>query len=311
MGLKAPLAFTRGHAMTPYGRHFLILIYGLLIMGTNPIPSSAAQKVFVSIQPQKYFVEQIGQEYVQVHVMVAPGASPATYEPKPRQMTALSQAGLYFAIGVPFEKIWLAKLASANPAMRIVPTDQGIIKRPMSDIGQLFNNDNNGHHDQHGRLDPHIWLAPSLVKLQARHIFTALCQSDPMHTSTYEANYNRFIKMLDQLDFELRDIFKDHQGLAFMVFHPSWGYFAQAYGLKQISVEMEGKEPKPAQMQALIQFAQAHAIRIIFVQPQFSRRSAIAIAEAIGGEVVIADPLAYDWPGNLRRQALQIKAALK
>ncbi len=96
-----------------------------------------------------------------------------------------------------------------------------------------------------------------------------------------------------------------------MVFHPSWGYFAQAYGLKQLSVEMEGKDPKPAQMQALIQFAQAHAIRIIFVQPQFSSRSANAIAKAINGELVIADPLAYNWPGNLHRQALQIKAALR
>jgi len=297
--------------MTPYGRYFLFLIYGLLILGTTPTPSPGGQQVFVSIQPQKYFVEQIGKEHVDVHVMLAPGASPATYEPKPRQMTALSRTGLYFAIGVPFEKVWLAKFASANPAMRIVPTDQGITKRRMSDVNHFFNNNSNGHHDQHGRLDPHIWLAPPLVKIQARHILAALCQSDPVHISAYEANYNSFIKMLDQLDFELRTLFKNHQGLAFMVFHPSWGYFAQAYGLKQISVEVEGKDPKPAQLQALIQFAQAQAIRIIFVQPQFSRRSAIAIAEAIDGELVIADPLAYDWPGNLRRQALQIKAALK
>lgn len=295
--------------MRPSVSTFLAFVWMGLIVGTGSSYAAAGQQVFVSILPQKYFVEQIGQSHVEVHVMVAPGASPATYEPKPRQMIALSQAGLYFAIGVPFEKVWLAKIAAANPAMRIVLTDQGIVKRPMPDVDHLLGEDDESHH--HGQPDPHIWLAPPLVKIQARHILTALCQIDPKHTSAYQANYDKFIQMLDQLDFELRNLFKNHQGLAFMVFHPSWGYFAQAYGLKQLSVEMEGKDPKPAQMQALIQFAQAHAIRIIFVQPQFSSRSANAIAKAINGELVIADPLAYNWSGNLHRQALQIKAALR
>ena len=197
-------------------------------------------------------------------------------------------------------------MAAAAAVKAAHPKDD---QRPAWGVDHLLGEDDESHH--HGQPDPHIWLAPPLVKIQARHILTALCQIDPKHTSAYQANYDKFIQMLDQLDFELRNLFKNHQGLAFMVFHPSWGYFAQAYGLKQLSVEMEGKDPKPAQMQALIQFAQAHAIRIIFVQPQFSSRSANAIAKAINGELVIADPLAYNWSGNLHRQALQIKAALR
>lgn len=295
--------------MTPYVSYFLSLICAILIFGTQPTFATAGHQVFVSIQPQKYFVEQIGQGRVQVHVMVAPGASPATYEPKPHQMIALSQAVLYFAIGVPFEKVWLAKISAANPGMRIVPTDRDIAKHPMPDFDHLFGGDSASHHQ--GQPDPHIWLSPPLVKIQARHVLTALCQFDPEHTPVYEANYKKFIQMLDQLDAELREVFKDHQDLAFMVFHPSWGYFAQTYGLKQLPVEMEGKQPKPAQMRELIKYARAHAVKIIFVQPQFSTRSAQAIAEAINGQLVIADPLAYDWPGNLRQQALQIKAALR
>jgi zinc transport system substrate-binding protein len=289
----------------------LILISLGLGPGSDCFSASAKVQACVSILPQKYFVEQIGRDHVQVRVMVAPGASPATYEPKPQQMTALSHTAVYFAIGVPFEKAWLAKIAAANPALRIVHTDQGIAKIPMQSPALALPASDHDLHGHAGMLDPHIWLAPPLVKLQARHILNALCQIDPQQTPVYSANYKAFIQSLDQLHSELHNLFASHQGLAFMVFHPSWGYFAQTYGLVQIPVEMEGKDPKPSQLVELIKFARHRKIDIIFVQPQFSSRSASAVAEAINGHLVIADPLAYDWAANLRRQALEIKVALR
>jgi zinc transport system substrate-binding protein len=299
----------------------VILIF-IFIFSLLPNKSSAAGKipVFVSIVPQKYFVQQIGKEFVDVQVMVQPGASPATYEPKPKQMVALTKAKLYFAIGVPFENVWLARIAAANPQMKVIHTDHGIEKRAMTA---------HRHHEEAGALqaarppqaahnhaapsglDPHIWLAPPLVKIQLQAIVDALVRIDPEHRGFYEANLHAFSARIDQLDTALKNTFAGKQGLEFMVFHPSWGYFAQAYGLKQVPIELEGKIPKPAQLEALIAHAKEHGVRVIFAQPQFATKSAQVVAREIGGQVVFADPLAEDWMANLNQVAAKFKAALK
>lgn len=239
--------------------------------------------------------------------MVPPGADPHTYEPKPRQMVAIATARLYFAIGIEFEAAKLAKIVSTNPQIRVVHTEKGIEKIPLNGgVHQA-----GGDHLRHGGLDPHIWLSPPLVMIQARTILEALREADPKNRSAYEANYTAFIDRLVELDTELKTIFAGRQGLHFMVFHPSWGYFARTYNLVQVPVEIEGKTPKPAQLEELIEVARRYGIRIVFVQPQFSAKSAELIAREIGGAVAFVDPLAENWAENLREVAGKFKAALK
>jgi len=308
-----------------------LLIIGVLLGFVSTATAADRLPVFVSIVPQKYFVQQIGKDLVDVQVMVQPGASPATYEPKPRQMAALSKAKIYFSIGVPFEKAWLNKIAAANPKMTVVHTDEGIEKIAMAEHHHHEDHagkDRGGHHheqgeetshhdnnekDHHGHagLDPHIWLSPPLVRIQARTITTALQTADPAHRDVYDANFRNFVGRIDQLDNDLRNTFFGKHGMSFMVFHPAWGYFAHAYGIKQMPIEVEGKDPKPAQLQALIEHAREYNIHVIFVQPQFSTKSAGLIAREIGGQVVAANPLAEDWMANLRQVADKFKAALK
>jgi zinc transport system substrate-binding protein len=295
------------------------ILTGIFLVSVNLIliwfgQAGAAEKVtvFVSIPPQKYFLQQIGGQRVDVQVMVPAGVSPATYEPRPRQMAAISKAQVYFAIGVPFERTWLGKISAANPAMLVVHTDQGIPKIPMTihpiDSERHRQKD---HQDHHGELDPHIWLSPTLVMAQARTILKALVEIDPNHSAEYETGTRDFISKLAALDAELKNTFAGKQGLQFMVFHPSWGYFAQSYGLQQVPVEIEGKDPKPAQLKGLIEHAKRKHIKIIFVQPQFSTRSAELVAKEIGGQVVFADPLAPNWLGNIRQVAQKFRAALR
>lgn len=286
----------------------LVLLLALMIV-TVPFgtPPAAAGKlnVFVSIVPQKYFVEQIGRGLVNVSVMVPPGANPATYEPAPTQMTALSKTGIYFAIGVPFEKAWLPRFSGINPKMRIVTTENGIAEKPID------RNMKNAAHF-HQIPDPHIWLSPPLVMLQARNILTALIAMDPKHSDTYTANYKKFIMDLVDLDTKLQHMFPPgEKHRSFMVFHPAWGYFADAYSLKQVPIEVEGKAPKAAQLQKLISYARERKLRLVLVEPQFSTRDAKVIASAIGGHIATADPLAYDWPENLLKVAATIKSALR
>jgi len=289
-----------------------------LLMGAVSCPAVSAEplKVFVSIQPQKYFVTQIAKELADVQVMVKPGASPATYEPKPQQMAGLSAAQLYFSIGVPFENAWLKKIAAANPKMKIIPTDQGITKIPMVEHDIHDDHDSGHHHESdhhrgHDGLDPHIWLSPRLVEIQAGIMLEALSAQDPENQERYLTNYQKFIQRIQDLDRELTRLFKPHQQMRFMVFHPSWGYFAQTYGLEQMAIEIEGKDPKPSQLKELIQQAREHRIRVIFVQPQFSTRNAQIVAKEINGQLVYADPLALDWFENMQRVAGHFKEALR
>ena len=301
-------------------RQFLKIVLYIIISVGFLKPALAAERlpVFVSIVPQKFFVQQIGKDLVDVKVMVQPGASPATYEPKPRQMAALTKSKAYFAIGVPFENAWLPRITVANPALRVVHTDSGITRIRMAahyhheDVPEPHAADvQNENRRGHAGLDPHIWLSPPLVKIQARAIQVGLQKIDPVNKDVYAANFKQFSAEIDQLDAELWKIFAGKQGLHFMVFHPSWGYFASAYALKQVPIEIEGKNPKPAQLKKLIEHARENRIKVVFVQPQFSTRSAALLAREIGGQVAFADPLAEDWMANLRNVAGKFKMALK
>jgi len=289
--------------------------------------------VFVSIAPQKYFVQQIAKDLVDVKVMVLPGADPHMYEPKPKQMVAISKAKLYFAIGIEFEKANLGKIVSTNSQIKVIYTDRGIKKTPTAAYHQhdekgehhkkaeLSEEGDHRHekedstheddHHDHGGLDPHIWLSPPLVKIQAHAIMTALREIDPSHRALYESNFQQFVSQINKLNTELKAIFADKQGLQFMSFHPSWGYFAQAYGLRQVPVQVEGKNPKPAQLKELIEHAREKNIKMIFVQPQFSSKSAKLVAKEIDGEVAFVDPLAENWSANLYEVANKFKVALK
>jgi zinc transport system substrate-binding protein len=283
-----------------------IICIVVLTLWVSPVEASAT-RVFVSIPPQKYFVQKIGGDLVSVAVLVPAGADPHTYEPKPKQMAELSKCAVYFAVGIDFEKAWLPRIAGTNPKMRIVHTDDGIKKIIMTD----HHHDKMGHHHHGGTQDPHVWLSPALVKIQAEHIFHALIDIDPDNWMRYKNNYTAFLEEIDILDAELKNLFAGRKGDRFMVFHPSWGYFAKKYDLEQVPIEIEGKAPKPAQLTTLIRYAREHGIRVVFVQPQFSAKSAEMISHEIGGHVVHVDPMAENWAGNLSEVARKFVTAVR
>lgn len=268
------------------------------VPATTPAAATEAPlQVMVSILPQKYFVERVGGDRVKVAVMVEPGASPATYEPKPEQLTALSQAKAYFSIGVPFEQSWLERIQAANPEMLLVDTAAGIERMPMGASGE--------------NRDPHIWLSPTLVKTQAQTIADALAQLDPAYATAYQSRLDSFSADIDGLDATIRQTLDGVSQRKFMVFHPAWGYFARDYGLEQIPIEIGGQEPSAAELAALIERATAEQITVIFAQPEFSTRDAETIASQIGGEVILIDPLNPDWLGNMQTVAATFARVMK
>ena len=277
-----------------------------MFCGLYPQASLADEKlhVTVSILPQRYFVKKIGGNLVAVSVMVLPGFSPATYEPKPAQLKDLHASGIYFAIGVPFEKTWLERFKGVNPEMAIVYTDRGIKKRHMMAHHHGLREDVHGQEEKNAKKgdypDPHIWLSPPLVKLQAIVIAESLIRTDPSNRAVYENNLSLFLDELDRLDRKIKEILETvGKQNAFLVFHPTWGYFADHYGLTQIPMEAEGKEPGAAYLVEVIRYARNKGVGAVFVQPQFSTKTARVVARETGARVVIADPLAEDWEKNL------------
>jgi zinc transport system substrate-binding protein len=279
---------------------------GVALLGaaTAGLAGGAKPTVFVSILPQVEFVERVAGGRVRVEVMVQPGDNPHIFEPSPRQMAALAGAAAYFRIGVNFENALLPKLASTIKDLRVVDTRNGIQLRRMQGCGDP------AHADDHDGDDPHIWTSPRLVKVQARTIADALVQLDPGGTADYERNYQAYAGELDALDARLAAVLAPAKGRTFMVYHPAWGYFADAYGLRQVAVEIEGKEPSARQLVRIIETARREGVKVIFVQPQFSRTGAEAVAEAIGGTVVPLDPLARNHLANLDQVAAAVSRTL-
>ena len=273
--------------------------------------------MFVSVLPIRTVVERIGGELVDVRVMVQPGYDPVTYDATPQQITALAEADLYVRVGVPFENAWMQRIRSANPAMPILDARSGIAPREPRlhrDDHRQGGESDAPHHDEHHHghdSDPHIWTDPRLVMHFAGAIRDQLAQLAPAQHAVFTRNHATFVDELQRLDEDIRALLKPLKNRRFLVFHPAWGYFADAYGLTQVSIEHNGKQPGAKALANLIDQAKRERIRVVFVQPQFDRRQAQQVAQAIGGRVIAADPLAPDYVDNMRRVARQFAEALQ
>jgi zinc transport system substrate-binding protein len=253
--------------------------------------------ITVSILPQKYFVERIVGDQFTINVMIPPGASPVTYEPSPKQMKDLVNSKVYIRIGhIEFEKSWMKKLKSINPEMDIIDQSKvATLIEPEDDHGHDHHHE--GHH--HHGVDPHIWTSPKEVKKQIEVIYQYFINQYPEKKSDFTANYNSFVKEVDSLDHYVSKTLEPFRNKKFLIFHPALSYIARDYGLEQISIEIDGKEPTPANIQEIIQVATIEKINVVFVQKQFSVNNAEVIAKEIGGNVVQIDPLDYNWSESI------------
>ncbi len=270
-------------------------------------PATDRLQVFAGIPPVAYLVERIGGPRVEVHVLLQPGQNPHVFQISPRQVVAMDKASLFFKISMPFENTLVEKLEARQGRIRVIDASRAIAKRIMEDECGETGGD---HEHEVGEPDPHVWLCPANLKIMAATIADALVEAAPADAARFRANRAVLDAELDALDGRLRRVLRPFQGQTFYVFHPAFGYFADAYGLKQKSVETEGKSPTPRQLRALVHQARAEGVKIIFLQPQFSRRSAQTIADAIGGAVAPIDSLTPNVVENLDEMAAKIGRSL-
>ena len=263
---------------------------------------AVAQGVYVSIPPQAFLVEWLAGNLVHVDVMLPPGASPATYEPTPKQMVALDRSQIYLQIGAPFEAPVLAKVADLMPDLRVVDCRAGVT---LETLGAT------GHSHDAGVLDPHIWLDPQRMKLIAATTAKALQTLLPDEAPEIEDRLAALHKAIDDTDHRVADVLAPYTGNTMVVFHPAYGYFARRYGLIQMAVEVDGKTPSARRLASVVNELSDQPVRALFVQPQFSRSAAERVANALDCDLVELDPVAGDYLTNLEIMADRIAGALQ
>ena len=301
-------------------RGILIMIFGLMVVaGAQAAGSPAVPTVAVSIIPQAEFVARIAGTRVKVLTLVPPGADPHSYEPTPRQMAELSGAAIWFSIGVEFENAILPKVKALYPRLSVVNTAKDVVYRSLETHADLTAPAASSssqpaltasqHADEGGGPDPHVWLGLAAVKVQLASIRDALSALILADAAVFKANHDAYLKEIEAVFAGLAKQLAPLKGDEVFVYHPSFGYFLDNFGLKQVAVEVGGKEPTQKTIALLIEKARKAGAKIIFVQKQFSVTAARTVAQAIGGSVVEIDPLAPDWLENIKVMGAALQRA--
>lgn len=258
--------------------------------------------ISVTIEPQRYFAEKIAGDLFHINCVTPAGQSPETYDPTPQQMVQISQSQAYFRIGeIGFEQAWMKNLQSQNPDMVVFDLSEGM---------ELIKNEEEAHeegeahpHHHHGSVDPHIWTSISGARVIAQNTYQAFIKLDPENQEVYRAGYQRLIEEIDSTEAEMKQLLQPLAGTAFIIYHPALTYFAREFGLKQLCIELDGKEPSPAQLKQLLETATQSGAKVVFVQQEFDRKNAELIAKETGCRLVTINPLSYNWHDEMIRLA--------
>ncbi len=282
----------------------------LLIACKSGTLTSDKLVVSVTILPQKYFIERIAGDLVEVNVLIPPGANPATYEPSISQLSYLGQSPLYMRIGyVGFELSWMKKISAANPQMKIVDLSTGI--EPINEEAQNKEEEPGqlpGHFP--GGIDPHIWMSARNSKIIAENIYKELRDLMPEEDESLNARFNKLQIDLDSMHDSISVLLSGKKDRSFMIYHPALSYFARDFHMEQYPLELGGKEPSPAHMKWMIDLGIQKKIHTIFLQKQFDQKNAEILAREINAEIVFFNPLDSDWAGQMFHIANQLSSSL-
>ena len=269
--------------MRNYTHYFLVLVGLLLLVACGGKRQRAERMISVTIEPQRYFAERIAGEHFAIHCVVPAGQSPETYDPTPQQMVQIGQSEAYLRIGsIGFELAWMNAIADNNPQLQIFDLSEGmhLLQGEEAEEEEHAHAHAHGaeaeeghHHHHHGGMDPHIWSSISGARVVAQNTLKALQTLDPANADTYTANYQQVVALIDSTEAVVNTLLKPLAHHSFIIYHPALTYLAAEYDMQQLCIEMDGKEPSPAQLKALMETAQAHHTKVVFVQQEFDRNN--------------------------------------
>jgi len=285
-------------------KNYLYLSLILLFALSCNIVNENRPTITVSIEPQRYFVEQIVGDKFRVNTIVPAGTSPETYDPTPSQMIELGKSTLYFKVGyLGFENAWGKNLEENNVDVDVINCSNNInlIEGENHSIEIGENDEHEGHN--HQGVDPHIWSSPKSALIMAENMLNALIVADEENQKQYRENFKKLETKIKDIDQKIRELLENAPVKSFIIYHPALGYLARDYNLTQYSIEFEGKNPSPQQLKVMIDFAREQGIRTIFVQKGFDIKNAESLAKEVGASIHSIDPLSYDWSDELIKVA--------
>lgn len=258
--------------------------------------------VSVTIEPQRYFAEKIAGDKFKINCVVPAGQSPETYDPTPQQMVQVGKSQGYLRIGsIGFEQAWMDNIRNNNPGLKVFNLSEGIdlLRSPEEEHhheGEAHHPESGHNHHHHpGGVDPHTWSSISGAKVIAKNTLDAFVSLDPENKEYYQANYEQLTKEIGETEKTVSGLLRSLDNKTFIIYHPALTYLADEYGLTQLCIEMDGKEPSPAQLKELVEAAREHNAKVVFIQREFDQKNAELIAKETGCHLVPINPLDYDW----------------
>ena len=280
------------------------IFFLLLLLGCNEA-SEEGRIISVTIEPQRYFAEQIGGDKFTIHTVVAAGQSPETYDPSPRQMAKIGKSEAYLQIGhIGFEQAWMNNIRENNKGLQVFDLSKGF---KLIETEEECDHDHEGHeghaHHHHGGVDPHIWSCIEGARHVAAKTMEAFCELDPENRDFYFANFEKVMARIDSTDKAVLDLISPLSDRTFIIYHPALTYFAKEFNLTQLCIEMDGKEPSPALLKQLVRTAVENKAKVVFIQEEFDKKNAELIAKETGCRLVTINPLSYNWNEEMIRIA--------
>jgi zinc transport system substrate-binding protein len=266
-----------------------IFLFGISIAFLFSCSNKVKQEniITVTIEPQRYFAEQLADTLFHIECMVPAGTSPETYDPVPVQMANLARSKAYFCIGhIGFEEVWIDKLRQNHPQIPFFDNSLGI---------SLIASEHSHNHSQESGVDPHTWSSPKEARLIVQNMYKSLVEIDLANKDLYAGNLQRLLGQIDSIDEKVTQLLHNSSQKTFIIYHPALSYFARDYGLTQYCIEIDGKEPSPEQLKALIETAKEKGIKTVFIQQEFDRKNAELIAKETSSRLISINPLSYDW----------------
>lgn len=289
----------------------IITFLSILLLTACVSKQTEGNIVTVTIEPQRYFAEKIAGDKFKINCVVPAGQSPETYDPTPQQMIQVGKSMAYLRIGpIGFEQAWMDKIRENNPKLEVFDTSEGMnLLTDTEEDSHDHNHDGHDHsahagedghhHHHHGGVDPHIWSSITGAKVVAWNTLNAFIALDPDNTEYFWKNYNELVDEIDKTEGEIKQLLDPLTDRTFIIYHPALTYFANEFNLTQLCIEMDGKEPSPAQLKMLVETARDNNARVVFIQQEFDQKNAELIAKETGCKLTVINPLAYHWPKEM------------
>ncbi len=276
----------------------IFIIVACLLAGCTQTPKHPPQKplLLVSIAPYRFFAEQIAGDEFDVQSIVPPDVNPHSYEPTGHQVAQMGNAAMWLRIGEPFEPKILPILRQHTPDLVVCDLREGIDL-----IEETHCMGCKGCSMDH--LDRHVWLSPKLAIKQAQLIEKTLSHRFPEKSPLFQKNLQLLSLQLSALDQEIRALLEPVVKRQILVSHPAFGYFCQEYRFEQISIEYEGKDPRPQHLEAVLRQAVAQSLEVALALPQYNNKGAQLIAKKLHVPVRLIDPYSAEYFAMMRQLA--------